>query len=118
MPTPAHGSPRVKRRHTVLISSEFYADDLEVLRKRSERLSGEGIEQWLRDDATPTIREHESHPESGHTHDELETALGLECPPSQTYRQTLHNSTNYDTIRLLNNRYCPGRIRHENNYTV
>lgn len=73
----AHGSPRVMRRHTVLISSEFYADDLEVLRKRSERLSGEGIEQWLRDDATPAIREHESHPESGHTLDELEATFGL-----------------------------------------
>lgn len=65
------------RRHTVLISSEFYADDLEVLRKRSERLSGEGIEQWLRDDATPAIREHESHTESGHTLDELEATFGL-----------------------------------------
>ncbi|WP_279378375.1 hypothetical protein [Schaalia georgiae] len=40
-------------------------------------MSGEGIEQWLRDDATPTIRAHESHPESGHTLDELEATLGL-----------------------------------------
>jgi len=33
------------RRHAVLVSSEFYADDLEALRERNERLSGEGIEQ-------------------------------------------------------------------------
>ena len=77
MPAPAHGSPRVMRRHAVLVSSEFYADALEALRERSKHMSGEGIEQWLRDDVTPTIRAHESHPESGHTLDELEAILGL-----------------------------------------
>ena len=65
------------RRHAVLVPSELYADDLEVLRKRSERLSGEGIEQWLRDDVAPAIRAHEADPESGHTLDELKTVLGL-----------------------------------------
>ena len=65
------------RRHAVLVPSELYADDLEVLRKRSERLSGEGMEQWLRDDVALAIRSHESHPESGHTLDELEAVLGL-----------------------------------------
>lgn len=57
--------------------SEFYADALEVLRERSERLSGDGIEQWLRDDVAPAIRAHESHPESGRTIGELKAALGL-----------------------------------------
>lgn len=66
------------RRHAVLVSSEFYADALEALREYSERLSGEGVEQWLRDDVTPAIRVHESHPESGHTLDELEAVLSLE----------------------------------------
>lgn len=65
------------RRHAVLVSSEFYADALEALREYSERLSVEGIEQWLRDDVAPAIRTHESHPESGHTLDELEAVLGL-----------------------------------------
>ena len=66
------------RRHAVLVPSELYADALEALREHSERLSGEGIEQWLPNDVTPAIRVHESHPESGHTLDELEAVLGLE----------------------------------------
>lgn len=66
------------RRHAVLVPSELYADALEALREYSERLSGEGIEQWLRDDVAPAIKSHESHPESGHTLDELEAVLGLE----------------------------------------
>ena len=65
------------RTHAVLISPEFYADALEALRERSERLSGEGFEQWLRDDVAPAIRAHEANPESGHAFDELEAALGL-----------------------------------------
>lgn len=70
------------RRHAVLVPSELYADDLEVLRKRSERLSGEGIEQWLRDDVAPVIRVHETNPESSHTLDELEAVLGLKRLPA------------------------------------
>ena len=64
------------RRHAVLVSSEFYADALEALREYSERLSGDGIEQWLRDDAAPAIRAHGADPESGRTLDELEAVLG------------------------------------------
>lgn len=65
------------RRHAVLVSPEFYVDALEALRKYSERLSVEGIEQWLRDDVAPAIRTHEADPESGRTLDELEAVLGL-----------------------------------------
>ena len=65
------------RRHAVLVFPEFYADALEALREHSERLSGDGIEQWLRDDVAPAIRTHESHPESGRTLDELKAVLGL-----------------------------------------
>jgi hypothetical protein len=65
------------RRHAVLVSPEFYADALEALREHSERLSGDGIEQWLHDDAVPSVRAHEADPESGRTLDELEAVLGL-----------------------------------------
>ncbi len=65
------------RTRAVLVSPEFYADALEALRERSERLSGEGVEQWLRDNVAPTIMAHEADPESGHALDELEAALGL-----------------------------------------
>ena len=58
-------------------SPEFYADALEALREGSKHMSGDRIEQWLRDDVTPAIRAHESHPESGHTLDELEAVLGM-----------------------------------------
>lgn len=44
--------------------------------ERSERLPGEGIEQWLHDDAAPSVRAHEANPESGRTLDELKTVLG------------------------------------------
>ena len=65
------------RRHAVLVPSELYADALEALREHSERLSGEGIEQWLPNDVTPAIRAHGADPESGRTLNELEATLGL-----------------------------------------
>ena len=74
MPAPAHGSPRVELEGA---PSWFPPNALEALREYSERLSVEGIEQWLRDDVAPAIRTHESHPESGRTLDELEAVLGL-----------------------------------------
>lgn len=58
------------RRHAVLVPSELYADALEALREYSERLSVEGIEQWLRDDVAPAIRVYEANPESSHTLDD------------------------------------------------
>jgi hypothetical protein len=58
-------------------SPEFYADALEALREGSKHMSGDRIEQWLRDDVVPSVRAHEADPESGRTLNELEATLGL-----------------------------------------
>lgn len=68
---------RGAQTRAVLVSPAFYAEALEALEERRDRLTRDELDRWLQEDLARAVSEYEDHPDDVYTLDEVRTELGL-----------------------------------------